>query len=562
MIASGTSAKVQGYIDDVLSGDIVVCKMVSQAVERHVADLERQNTPEFPYYFNERHAGVACDFFPLMVPHSTGDYEGMPFELEPWQAFGVWVMFGWKRTSDASRRFRRFYWSMGRKNGKSCFGAGLALYMAMLDINPKTGRPENVGEIILCAPKKDQVEKVIYAEIERMRDRSPSISRGSDRINKQIKFRHNDSTIRCVGSDRPFSGLNPSMVLMDETHEWAEHNRKFYDTMLTGSGSRSQPIIGSITTAGDDQSHIWKNEYELAKDTLSGVIKNESFFAYVFELDEADDPFDESNWIKANPNLGVSLKIDFLREQPKHTSVDLNRFIRFHCNRPVESITKAFDLVEWDSCAGVLSDWRKADVVCAGFDMGGYDDLCAFCLAARFADDTNGNESLYRYEFKTYVYISAKTERDLNKQPFASWIYDGLLEKTEFPQLALKEDLLKQCREHYIERIAFDPSNARSTAESLAQEGLVAATMGQNCANFNEPIHDFMAAIREGRVKHNGNNLLRWCVNNAVLIRDRHDRWMFDKRDSADKIDPVVAMIMAFRMASLAPARPRGQMYL
>lgn len=562
MIATATSSKVREYIDDVLSGRAIACKATIAAIQRHVDDLDKQGEEGFPYYFDERHALAACEFFPRVIKHSTGDFEGMPFELEPWQAFGVWCMFGWKRDFDDSRRFRRFYWSMGRKNGKSCFAAGLSLFVAMLDINPKTGRPENVGEVILCAPKKEQVEKVIYSEIERMREQSPVIKNGSERINKQIRFHHNSSTIRCVGSDRPYSGLNPSLVVMDETHEWAEFNRKFYDTMLTGSGSRTQPIIGSVTTAGDDQSHIWKGEYQLAKSILSGVEKNEAFFAYIFELDEEDDPLDESKWIKANPNLGVSLKIDYLREQPKQHSVDLNRFIRYHCNRPVESIAKAFDLKEWDAVAGELSNWSEADVICAGFDMGGYDDLCAFALVARFPVDMDGEKQLYRYEARTFAYISATTERDLSKQPFASWIHSGLLKKDEYPQLALQYDLTRQCTKHYVDTIAFDPSNARSTAEYLTQEGFTAATVGQNCSNFNEPIHDLMAAIREHRFRHDGNELLRWCVNNAVLIRDRQDRWMFDKRDSNDKIDPVVAMTMAFRLASVAQGRPIGKLYI
>lgn len=563
MICSGVNAKVQGYIEDVLSGEIVVCEMVRLAVERHVRDLSMQDTEEFPYYFSERHAEAMCEFFPLILRHSTGVFQGLPFELEPWQAFGIWVLFGWKRVHDHTRRFRRFFWSMGRKNGKSCIGAGLAILMAMMDINPVTQEPENIAEVILCAPKKEQVEKVIYAEVERMRGASIEICGASEDINRQIRFKHNSGVIRCVGSERPYSGLNPSMVMMDETHEWKEFNRKFYDTMLTGSISRAQPLIGSVTTAGDDLSHIWQGEYDLAHTTLHGMVRNETFFAYVFELDEKDDPLDEENWIKANPNLGVSIDYEALREQPKVAAIDLNRFVRYHCNRKVSSIEKAFDLEQWDACKGELSDWTEADAIGAGVDLGGRDDLAAWGLVARFElDEERDGKPVYRYEVRSQSYIAADTERDLDKQPFATWCYEGLIHKCKYPTANLRDDLIEEVGEIGVHAVAYDQYNAQQFGDDLTEEGITAARMAQNFSMFNEPIRDFMQAIKDGRVRHNGNGLLRWCAGNAIISRDRNDRWMFDKRSSSEKIDPIVAVVMAFRMASLAPARPRGKMYL
>jgi len=566
LIASGTSAKVQEYIDDVLNGNIVVCKMVRQAVERHVRDLERQRTPEFPYYFNERHAGVACDFFPMMLRHSIGDSAGLPFELEPWQAFGMWGLFGWKRESDDSRRFRKFLKSVARKNGKSTEAAGIALYLASMDVNPQTGQIEQVAEVILSATKKEQVEKVIYAEIERMRVRSKHIEKASSRINRQITFKANQGTIRCVGSDKPYDGLNPLAVLMDELHAWREHHRKFYDTMQTGSGNRCQPMIGTVTTAGDDTSHLWLEEYRYAQGVLDQTIKDESFFAYVFEIDEDDDPLDEATWIKANPNLGVSVKLDYLRDQAKQAAsskLSLNRFTRYHCNRLVSSMEKAFDLEQWDKCRGELSDWHQADAVGAGVDLGGRDDLAAWAMAARFElDEERDGKPVYRYEIRTQAYIAADTERDLTAQPFANWVYSGLIQKCKYPTANLRDDLIEEVGEVGVHAVAYDQYNAQQFGDDLTEEGITAARMAQNFSMFNEPIRDFMQAMKDGRITHNGNPLLRWCAGNAIISRDRNDRWMFDKRSSSEKIDPIVAMIMAFRMASLAPPRVRGNLYM
>lgn len=566
MIASGVQAKVESYVEDVLSGEIVTGELARLAVERYVADMGRQSTAEFPYYFNARHAEVACDFFPMMLRHSIGDFAGLPFDLEPWQAFAIWNIFGWKRDSDSSRRFRKVYWSMARKNGKSSIAAGLAQYLAMMDVNPITGKPEDVAEVILAATKKEQVEKVIYAEIERMRTRSKPIERMSSRINKQITFKHNSGSIRCVGSDKPYDGLNPHAVLMDELHAWREHHRKFYDTMLTGSGYRRQPMIMTLTTAGDDKSHLWLDEYKYAASLLRGELTDETVFAYSFELDADDDPLDEANWIKANPNLGVSVKLAYLREQAStaaSSKLALNRFIRYHGNRLVSANEKAFDLELWDQCAGELSDWHTADAIGGGIDLGGRDDLAAWAMVARFpVDEDDEGKPVYRYEGRVQAYIARDTQRDLTVQPFAQWCHTGRIHQCQYPTADLRDDLLEQCQEYGVHAIAYDPYNAQQMGDELTAEGITAARMAQNYSMFNEPISDLLQVMRDGRLRHDGNPLLRWCCGNAVTVRDRNGRWMFDKRESTDKIDPTVAFTMAFRMASLAPARASGSLYL
>jgi phage terminase large subunit-like protein len=565
LIADGHSQRLHDYIDGVLSGAITVSIAVRHAVQRHVADMQRQSTDGFPFHFDATLAAKTCRFFPTMIRHSIGRFAGMPFELSPFQIFCKSMIFGWLRDADKTRRFRKAYRSYARKNGKSTDIAAESIYLAGFDRNPNTGKPEAVAQVVLSATKRDQVDKVIFAEVVRMREKSKLIADKSRFVSREVKFIHNDGEIVTTGSDKPYDGLNPHSVAMDELQAWREFHRQFYDTMITGSGSRDQPLISIITTAGDDRSMLWKEVYDYSKAVALGTVEDDQFFSFIAEIDEDDDPFDESVWLKANPNLGVSVSIDYLRQQATEsqtTSIGRNRFTRYHGNRLVTSTEKAFDLDQWDECGGTLSDWKTADVICGGFDLGGYDDLAAFALVARFIMSTSGDKQIYRYEAKTFAFISDRAERDLNAQPWFNWIYDGYLKKTEYPQTALRDELIEKCRENYVEKVAFDPSNARSTAEEMTKEGFIVASMGQNCTNFNEPIHDLMNAIKEGRFRHDGNPLLRWCVNNAVVIKDRQDRWMFDKRDSSDKIDPVVAMTMAFRLATLEPARATGSLYV
>lgn len=566
MIASAVSSKVAAYIQDVLAGRQVACELVRLAVERHVRDLSRQRTDDFPYYFSENVAEAACDFFPNL-PHTIGDYAGLPFELEPWQLFGIWTLFGWKRCGDDSRRFRRFYWSMARKNGKSSLAAGIAIFMAMLDVNPKTGRPEDVAEVILSATKKEQVEKVIYAEIERMRTRSPFLKSASTSINRQISFKRNKGSIRCVGSERPYDGLNPLSVLMDELHEWRDFHRKFYDTMLTGSGSRTQPLVGAVTTAGNDLSHIWIEEYERADAVLRGTVIDETLFAYVFELDASDDPLDESTWIKANPNLGVSVKLDYLKEQPKDTPFSKNRFTRYHCNRKVTALEKAFDVTVWDKLKAHLSDWSTADAIGYGVDLGSHDDLSSWAAVARFPipnaiPDSPEDKTVWRYEVKTCSYMDEETNRNLEKPPFSAWVYQEIVKKCKYPNNQLEIDLIEHMNRNHGDEVAFDANNAKTSIERMASQGFKPFTMRQTQAWFNEPIRDFLQAIRSGRISHDGDPVLRWCMHNAVLSTSAQGDVMFDKSSSTEKIDAVVAAVMAFRVVSRIQSRATGSLFI
>ena len=566
MIADASINLMQQYVDDVVSGNIPVCKFVRGTIDRHLSDLERESTPGFPYHFDRNAAGIAIDMFPALLNHSIGDYQGLPFYLEPWQAFSIGCIFGWKRDDDKSRRFRKVFWSMGRKNGKSTVAAGIAIRLASMDINPVTNKIENVAEIVLCATKREQAD-VIFNEILRMREQSPAIKKKSETINKQVTFAHNSGTIRTVGSDKSFDGLNPLCVVRDETHAWGERNRKFLDTMLTGSGSRSQALDLSVTTAGDEDSTIWLEEYNYAKLVATSQAIDPTLYAVCYELDEKDDVFDEDNWIKANPNLGVSLKIDFLRQMalPAKTSkIALNRFKRFHCNQLVSSTERAFDIDQWDACKGDLSDWRYADVICGGVDLGGRDDLAAWALVARYPVKGTEDDELpvWRYEIRTQSYIASDTHRDISRPPFADWCHTDLLRTTKFPISELTKDFIAECHEARVRDIAFDPHQAQPMAEELQQNGITAESMGQTTAFFNTPLTEFRQAMEDGRLKHDGNPLLRWCVGNAMAVVNSQEKWMLNKRDSKDKIDPLVAAVMAFWRAMVAPKRPTGNMFI
>ena len=565
LIANGVRQRVEDYCEAIESGSIVACDRVKDAVRRYRSDIANQSTPAFPYHLDQKQAEMVCDFFPLVLRHSIGEFAGKPLILEDWQLFGLWNIFGWKRDEDGSRRFRKVYWSMARKNGKSTMIAGLCHFLAMADIDPKTNKPEAVGQILLTATKKEQAE-VVYGECERMINQSESLKKYSDVKNETITYKHNLSFIRKVSSEKPFDGLNPHCVVMDELHAWGEYHRKFYDTMVTGSGSRSQPLHLIITTAGADDSHLWLDEYRYASNVVSGIHSDNTLFALIYELDQSDDPGDESVWLKANPNLGVSIKLDYLQQrwnEDKSTAIGINRFTRYHGNRVVSSNEKAFDLKAFDKCVGNLSDWEHADAFGAGVDLGSRDDLAAYALCARFPIDVDDEgKTVFRYEFKTRAFIAEDTTRDLSVMPFQQFIYDEELYKCKYPIEDLEEMLIKEMELFEIPTCAYDPYNGQQLGEKIKKSGITSARMAQNQSSFNEPIRDFIRLMEAGRLRFSDSSLLKWCASNAILFKDRQDRWMFDKKNSKDKIDPIVAVVMAFRVASLEPERASGSFFV
>ena len=557
---TATQDIVTKYVDDVLSGKIVACKSIIGACQRHVDDLAKQNTDDFPYYYDESHADRIVRFFPAMVQHSIGLHEGKPFTLMPWQAFAIASIFGWKKVSNGARRFNKAYISVARKNGKSSMAAAICHLCAGFDVNPTTGKPEGVAQVVIAATKKEQADAVTMAECIRMRDSSPNMKSRSTHKNRVLSYNHNGGTIRTVGSDRPFDGLNPSLVVIDELHAFRDQGKQveFLDTMKTGSGARIQPIYIVTTTAGTTSSTIWLSEYRYATQVARGEFHDDSYFSLSYELDEDDDALDESLWQKANPCLGVTVSTEFLNEQARPaqsgSSDALRRFERYHGNRVVSSTSGAFNMDHWRQCSVEslgLDHWRDAVCVGSGVDLGGRNDLAAWAMVAKFDSGRTGSDGQpeYIYEGFARAYVSPESPRDLTAEPFPEFIQAGDLVITENPISALESDLLRQAQDVGAYELAFDPYQAQRTSEFFRENGMLPVIMPQTCAHFNAPIEEIRACIRDMRLRHDGGKLLQWCVGNAVVIEDKQNRLMMNKKESSEKIDPLVAFTMAFSRA-------------
>ncbi|GAH39281.1 unnamed protein product, partial [marine sediment metagenome] len=310
------------YMRGVEDGSIPAGRLVRLAVERHVRDLVEG--PKRGLHWDRQAAQHAIDFFGFLK-HSKGEWAGQPFLLEPWEQWLLWMIFGWKR-ADGLRRFRTAYIEVARKNGKTTWGAGLGLYLLVADGEPG-------AEIYSAATKREQA-RLSHGEAVRMVRSSRALSRMVGVVKDNLHIRATASKYEPLGADaNTMDGLNVHAAIIDELH--AHRNRRVVDVLETATGARRQPLICEITTAGSDQTSICYEHHEYARQILEGTIDDDSWFAYIACLDEEDDWLDEEAWKKANPNLGVSVKLDSLRrtaQKAKRLPAAQNAFRRLHLN--------------------------------------------------------------------------------------------------------------------------------------------------------------------------------------------------------------------------------------
>jgi len=304
----GIEYRAQEYIDGVLSGEIVACKWVKAAVSRHVKDLERERTDEFPYYFDESAAKRVIDFVTLFCMHVKGDFANRreSLVLEPWQQFIVWVLFGWLKVSDGKRKYTIAFIEVAKKQGKSTFAAAIALFMFVAD-------GEQGAEVYSAATTRDQA-KIVFNEYARaMVTKSEELKKVIEVYRHALTCERSMSSFTAVSSDvDPLDGKNAHMAIIDEYH--AHKTDGVYNIMRYGMAARSQPLLFVITTAGFDPNVPCVDEEAYAMRVLDGLANAEEYFAIIYTLDEGDEWTDESMWIKANPNLGISSPIERMQE--------------------------------------------------------------------------------------------------------------------------------------------------------------------------------------------------------------------------------------------------------
>lgn len=524
------------YADDVISGKILAGQWIVKACKRHKADLK--NGSKRGLYFDEAAGQHAIDFFGFLH-HSKGEWAGKVFELSHWQEFIIWVLFGWMR-ADGLRRFRTAYNEVPRKNGKSTFAAGIGLYLFFADNEPG-------AEVYTAATKKDQA-KITHSESERMVKASPMLRGRIGIFRDNLHIVNTASKFEPLGADADtLDGLNIHGAVLDELH--AHKNRALYDVIETATGARRQPLLFSITTAGHNRHSVCWEQRDYATKILDNIIEDDTFFAYIACIDDGDDWTDPKIWAKANPNWMISVKPDDIERKctkAKSIITAQNAFRRLHLDEWTEQEVRWLDLIAWDKCTAPANpDALKGRRCFLGMDLSTKIDLSA--LALLFPPDLPAGD--WKALFKFYVpeeNIRERVQRD--RVPYDIWVKQGYITATPGSVIDydfIKHDIIDWAKFYNIQEIAFDPWNATYLSVQLAEEGFNLVEMRQGHRTMAEPSKELEALVKSGRFSHGANPVMRWMASNVTVRMDSNDNYMPDKAKSTERIDGIVASLMA-----------------
>jgi phage terminase large subunit-like protein len=326
-------------------------------------------------WFDERAAQGAVRFFERLLVHVKGEWAGRSFKLQGWQREEIIrPLFGWKR-QDGTRRYRTAYIEIPRKNGKSSLAAGIALYLFFAD-------DEYGAEVYSAAADRDQAG-IVFGLASDMVATSPELAKRCQVYKRAIVNPGTMSTYRVLSADAPTKhGLNAHGVVIDELH--AQPNRELVDVLVTSTGARRQPMVVAITTAGFDRESVCWEYHEYARQVLSGIIEDESFFAYIRAAEEDDDWTDPAVWQKANPGLGVTVKLDYLETEARRAEqvpAYQNTFRRLHLNQWTQQESRWMDMTAWDACGEPIDAKLLEGQVCyGGLDLASSSDLASLGL--------------------------------------------------------------------------------------------------------------------------------------------------------------------------------------
>lgn len=534
------------YADAVVSGEIDACRFVKAACARHLNDLERQRDAAFPYRFDPVAGEKVCKFAELL-PHIKGEWAGKLIRLEPWQSFILSTLFGWVRKSDGKRRFRELYAEIPRKNGKSVFGAVIGLYMFTAD-------GEAGAEVYSGATTEKQAWEVFRP--------AKLMATRADGFSGHFGVQVNASNMAIVDQaakfepiiGNPGDGASPHCAIIDEYHEHRTPDQ--YDTMITGMGARLQPLTVIITTAGTNLSGPCYDKRATVVKLLDGVIENEELFAIIYTLDDDDDWTDFALWKKANPNYGVSVYEDYLRARHREAIQQASRQNIIQCkhlNRWMNADTAWMNMVAWRKCQDAAireEDYREWDCV-IGLDLASKTDLASMVkLFSRVNDDGNREYAA----FATH-YLNEDTAESPSNSHYAGWVKEGWMTATPgnvTDYAYIEDDILDAAKNYNVVEVAFDPFQATYITTRLAEQGVNMVEYGSTVRNMSEPMKEVEAAVLSGRLKHNGDPVFTWAMSNVVAHYDRKDNIFPNKERPENKIDPVVALIMATGRAMVA----------
>lgn len=514
------------------------------------AELRRQG-----WWFDAREADRVCTFLETFCRLSDGEWAGQPLLLRPDQRAWVRRLFGWRRP-DGTRRYRRSHRWLPRKNGKSTEQAGIGIFLTLGDNEPG-------AQVYAAAANKEQ-SRYVFEPAKFMVTLSPALSTAFEIFKSSLYCPALGSRFEAISS-KPSTkhGGSPHAVIIDEIH--AHTSDELYNVLTSGFGARRQPMEIVISTAGDDIGHFSYELWEYAQKCIQGIIEDPEFLPVIWCADEDDDWRLESTWRKANPGFGISPKAaSFETEIAKIQGIPSreSQFKQTRLNIWAQSTKAALDIGKWRQCLARqrlrLEDYANRECF-AGLDLSKTTDLTALALV--FPNDPPEDGGPFKgpeYDVIVYFWCPAenaelRAKRDRVQYPL--WIRQGYIRPTPGDVVDLRRirhDVAEILSGVRLQELAFDPYRAAALAQELQdEEGMPVLEFRQSYTNFTGACEDLQRLHVSRGLLIDPNPVLTWQASNVAYRYGPSQNAMPDKEKSRERIDGVVALLMALGRASV-----------
>ena len=542
---------VTAYATDVRDGRVPAGRLHRLACDRHLRDLEA--SPASGFRFDWPRAEKVCRFFRVLRHYKGSEFAGKPIDLLPFQVFLTGSLFGWVRVDDGLRRYRNAFIELPRGNGKSTWLGGIGVWLAFFDKEPG-------ADVFSIATKRDQ-SRIIFESARQMVLRSPAIKRRGVTVQRHALYAEESaSKLIALGSDvDTLDGLRPHGVLADEIHKLA--SPELIEVMESGMGTRTQPLLVEITTAGVEDESVYGQHYSLSTNVLEGTIDLPEWFAFIAAADTDDDWQHEATWRRANPAYGTVVQPDFLDKECRKAQANPQeqaKFRRLYLGQKIGVEERYIPKDAWDACARVVSDDELRGRPCLmGLDISSRIDLTALVVLWTLPDDV--------YYLRPFFWmpsenVQARQRRD--RVPYATWVQEDHLELTPgsvVSQPYIRKRINEEATRWSAREIDLDPWNATELGRQLTEEdGLTCVEVRQGTRSLSEPIKLLLELVLTGRMHHGDHPVMNWMMSNLRVKRDVNDNVQLDKPRSRSRIDGPAALVNALsRGMALAPAKRR-----
>lgn len=538
------------YANKIVNGEIIACQKVKQACQRHLRDLERSKSPDFPYEYRIDKANKPIKFMEMLPDVSTGK----KMQLALFQKFIVGSLYGWVDKINGYRRYNKAYISMARKNGKSVLIAGIALYELIYGKYPQFDR-----QIYATANSKDQagqVFKMVAAQLKKIRSISPAIRKLTKIVRSEIRFEEANSILKPLSRDTDnLDGLNVLLGILDEYH--TSNDTSMMEVLESSQSQQKQPLIIIISTAGFKlNAPMYTQEYPYITKILNQEEVNENYFAICYEQEDETEINDETLWIKSNPILEADeLKETMLKNLRKKLAEarakdELHGTLVKNFNMWQSASTESFlNGNEWKVCSVENVPNLYGRDVYIGGDLSRTNDLSAitwivpvenkfFIDSHSFVGTKGGLDTKIKRDKIDYRQLAQQGYCTITTKESGIIDYQDII------------DFINQLVEKYnftVKGIMYDPYTSPPFITDL-EEKYPLIEVRQGAKTLSPATRDFQLKVYDKQIIHSDNPLLTIAVNNAVL-KKVNDTVQIDKEIARNKIDPIAAGINAWTQA-------------